>query len=103
MTYKLEYYVPKDHLERVNQALFAAGAGKLGNYDQCCWTTEGQGQFRPLEGADPFQGSVGVVERTAEVKVEMLVEDEHREAVRSALLAAHPYETPAFHWLRIEM
>lgn len=94
--FKLEYYVPPEQLHTVNAALFAAGAGRIGNYDSCCWVTEGTGQFRPLAGALPAIGTTGEVERLVETKVEMVLADEHRDAVVAALLAAHPYETPAY-------
>jgi hypothetical protein len=96
---KLEFYVPKDHVEKVKEAVFAAGAGKIGNYDKCCWCSEGTGQFRPLEGSDPFLGSKGEVERVPEMKVEMVCDDDAIDAVVEALKKAHPYETPAYqHW-----
>lgn len=101
--YKLEYYVPQEHLETVNLALFEAGAGSIGNYDRCCFMSAGSGQYRPLAGSNPFQGSIGEVELAPETKVEMLVSDERRDAVRAALLATHPYETPAFHWIKVEI
>ena len=96
---KLEFYVPKDHAETVKEAVFAAGAGKIGDYDKCCWCAEGTGQFRPLEGSDPFIGSKDEVERVPEVKVEMVCDDDAIDAVVEALKKAHPYETPAYqHW-----
>lgn len=98
---KLEYYVPDTHLDAVNQALFAAGGGRIGNYDSCCWTTAGTGQFRPLEGSAPYLGQHGDVERVAETKVEMVVDDALVGPVVEALLAAHPYETPAFQLLAV--
>ncbi len=54
--YKLCYYVPESHLEVTKQAIFDAGAGRVGNYDCCCWQVRGQGQFRPLPGSQPFIG-----------------------------------------------
>ncbi|MEQ9565781.1 MAG: NGG1p interacting factor NIF3, partial [Pseudomonadales bacterium] len=56
MSYKLVAYIPENHLETVKEALFAAGAGTQGAYDQCCWQVRGQGQFRPLEGSNPHLG-----------------------------------------------
>jgi hypothetical protein len=100
--HKLEFYVPAEHVDTVNEALFAAGAGRIGEYDRCCWVTEGTGQFRPLEGSTPFIGRTGEVERVTEAKVEMVVADELLTAVVNALLAAHPYETPAYAVIRVE-
>ena len=94
--YKLCFYVPESHLEAVKQAMFAAGAGRIGDYDSCCWQVEGTGQFRPLSGSEPFLGQQGVVERVAEYRVEMVCEDNCIEAVVAALREAHPYEEPAW-------
>jgi hypothetical protein len=92
----LIFYVPESHLEPVKQAVFKAGAGKLGNYDQCCWQTIGQGQFRPLRGSKPHLGEQGKLEIVDEWKVEVVCEDRFIGAVVDALKKAHPYETPAF-------
>ena len=96
----LVFYCPESDLEKVKEAMFAAGAGRIGNYDRCCWQVKGQGQFRPLEGADPSIGSVGNVERVDEWKVEMVCEEANVGAVVAALHDAHPYETPAYHVLK---
>ena len=99
--YKLCFYVPDSHLEAVKSAIFAAGGGRIGNYDSCCWQVLGQGQFRPLSGSRPFLGETGVVERVEEWKVEMVVADELIHAAVKALKLAHPYETPAFEVWRL--
>ena len=99
--YKLCFYVPETHLETVKKAVFAAGAGRIGAYDSCCWQVLGQGQFRPLQGSNPFLGSAGLVEQVAERKVEMVVADELIHDSVKALKAAHPYETPAFEVWRL--
>src|SRR5512140_957104 len=100
--YKLEYYVPVEHLETVNQALFAAGGGRIGQYDCCCWVTEGTGQYRPLEGSNPYLGRPLVIEKVREFKVEMVVEDDKLAAVRRVMVEVHPYETPAYQLWRVE-
>lgn len=94
--YKLCFYVPESHVEQVKQAVFAAGAGRIGDYDSCCWQVAGQGQFRPLAGSRPFIGRQDKVEQVAEYRVEMLCAKEHAKAVVQALLDAHPYEEPAW-------
>jgi hypothetical protein len=99
--YKLTVYIPESHLEAVKDALFAAGAGRYAAYDRCCWQVLGQGQFRPLEGSDPFIGRTGEVERVAEYRVEMICAGEAAAAVTAALRAAHPYEEPAFDFVRL--
>ncbi len=72
--YKIEFYVPESHVEAVKAAMFAAGAGRVGDYDSCVWQMPGQGQYRPLEGSSPFLGRTGEVETAAEFKVEMVCE-----------------------------
>ena len=94
--YKLGFYVPDSHLEVVKQAMFAAGAGRIGNYDSCCWQVHGSGQFRPLAGSNPHLGQQGQVERVDEWRVELVVTAELLKAVVAALRASHPYEEPAF-------
>jgi hypothetical protein len=94
--YKLGVFVPTSHLEQVKTALFAAGAGRIGNYDSCCWQTRGQGQFRALEGSDPYIGQKGKVETVEEYRVELVCEVNVMKAVLEALRKAHPYEEPAY-------
>lgn len=98
---KLEFFVPESHLELTKQAVFAAGAGRIGNYDSCCWVTEGTGQFRPLAGADAYIGQQGRVETLTEFKVELVLEAALKDAVEKALLSAHPYETPAYQFIAL--
>ncbi len=94
--YKLCFYVPQSHLEPVKEAVFAAGGGRIGDYDHCCWQVAGQGQFRPLAGADPFIGTAGELQRVSEYRVELVCEELHIATVVAALKAAHPYEEPAY-------
>ena len=94
--YKICVYVPEKHVETVKQALFDAGAGRIGNYDSCCWQTDGIGQFRPLEGSSPSIGTQNVVEHVPEVKIELVCEDDLIEAAVRAMRESHPYEEPAF-------
>lgn len=93
---RLGVYVPTADAQRLIDVLAAAGAGALGDYDRSAWVTQGEGTFRPLPGASPTIGEVGRIERVAETRVEMAVPRGRRAAVLAALLAAHPYETPAF-------
>ncbi|MBL4607609.1 MAG: YqfO family protein [Pseudomonadales bacterium] len=100
--YKLVFYVPEDHVENVKQALFKSGAGRIGNYDQCCWQTLGQGQFRPLAGAEPFLGEREKLEYVAEYKVELVCEDALIFPAVKALKKTHPYEEPAYEVYKLE-
>lgn len=99
--YKICFYVPKSHLETVKEALFIAGAGRIGNYDRCSWQCLGEGQFRPLSGSQPAIGQQGVIERVAEYKVELVCSNESIQAVVAALKTSHPYEEPAYDVLEI--
>ena len=92
----LVVYIPLTHVEGVKSALFEAGAGRYRNYDCCSWQVEGTGQFRPLEGSDPYLGTQNQTESVPEARVEMICEDEHLPAVIAAIRASHPYEEPAF-------
>jgi dinuclear metal center YbgI/SA1388 family protein len=93
---KLVVFVPGPDADRLIDALAAAGAGHIGAYERCAWTTTGTGTFRPGPGADPTIGAVGAVERVAELRVEMVLPRAHRSAVLTALRSVHPYEEPAF-------
>lgn len=94
--YKLAFFVPETHVETVKAAVFATGAGRIGDYDCCAWQTLGQGQFRPLDGSDPFLGKTGEVETVAEYRVELVCEDHLIGPAVAALKAAHPFEEPAY-------
>ncbi|MDI9777943.1 MULTISPECIES: NGG1p interacting factor NIF3 [Pseudomonas] len=99
--YKLAFFVPASHVEAVKAAVFAAGGGRIGDYDHCAWQTLGQGQFRPLDGSQPFLGQTGQVEVVEEWKVELVVADDLIPQVVTALKQSHPYETPAYEVWRL--
>ena len=96
--YKIEYYVPETHLEVTKKALFDAGAGRIENYDCCCWKTSGVGQFRPLVESDPYLGKTDSIESVKEYKVELVCAAEFLESSIKAMNQAHPYETPAYNY-----
>lgn len=100
--YKIEFYVPESHLDAVKTAMFAVGAGRVGDYDSCAWQTLGRGQFRPLEGADPYIGQTGKVETEPEYKVEMVCAGKLVREVIGAMKRAHPYEEVAHSVIRCE-
>lgn len=89
-------FVPPEDAHRVREAMFAAGAGHIGDYSHCSWSTTGTGQFLPHDGAEPAIGSVGSLEQVREDRVEMVAPTGLRGAVLAALRAGHPYEEPAF-------
>lgn len=99
--HKLCVYIPQSHLESVKAALFEAGAGKMGDYDCCCWQVSGQGQFRPLDGSSPALGQLHQLEAVQEYRVEMVCDDQCINQVVAALRKAHPYEEPAFDLIKV--
>lgn len=94
--YKITFYVPETHTDAVKNAVFAAGAGRVGAYDNCAWQVLGQGQFRPLAGSQPFIGHENQLTLVREYKVEVVCEDACISAAIAALKSAHPYEEPAW-------
>ncbi|MEA3251931.1 MAG: YqfO family protein [Pseudomonadota bacterium] len=100
--YKLAFFIPVDAAEDVKEAVFESGAGRIGDYEACCFQTRGTGQFRPLDGADPHIGRVGQLERVDELKVELVCRDARIHAAVAALKLAHPYEEPAYEVWRLE-
>jgi hypothetical protein len=93
---KLVVFVPPEALDAVRDALFGAGAGRIGAYERCSWYAEGTGTFLPLEGAAPAIGEVGAEERVPELRLETVFPAERHDDVVHALRRAHPYEEPAF-------
>lgn len=100
--YKLAFFVPIDAAEAVKEAVFASGAGRIGDYEACCFQTRGTGQFRPLAGADPHIGQVGDLERVEEIKVELVCSDALIRDAVAALKTVHPYEEPAYEVWKLE-
>lgn len=94
--YKLAFFVPESHLDVVKAAVFSTGAGKIGDYQECCWQVLGQGQFRPMASADPFIGNAGILEQVDEFRVELVCQDSLIKEAVAALKQAHPYEEPAY-------
>jgi hypothetical protein len=93
---KLVVFVPESALEAVRDALFEAGAGRIGDYERCSWYTVGTGTFLGGEGADPSIGERGREERVPELRLETVFPAQRHREVVAALRTAHPYEEPAF-------
>ena len=93
---KLVTFVPVKQAEQVRQALFNAGCGCIGNYDSCSYNLEGKGTFRAGEGTHPFCGKQGELHEEPEVRIETILPAFKKSAVVRALIAAHPYEEPAY-------
>ena len=96
MNRKLVVFVPREALDDVRAALFAAGAGQIGDYEHCSWYTAGTGTFLGGEGSTPAVGEAGREQRVAELRLETVYPVEREADVLQALRAAHPYEEPAF-------
>jgi hypothetical protein len=88
----LTVFIPDEALEQVKSALFAAGAGSIGDYEQCCWQVQGTGQFMPLAGSAPHIGKQDSLETVDEWRVEMVVD----EAFITAAVIAFPTGAPLF-------
>jgi hypothetical protein len=100
--YKLVVTVPSTHAEAVRLAVGEAGAGKLGNYTFCSFTTKGIGRFRPEEGAKPAIGEIGTMEEIAEEKIECQCDEAVVDDVLAALKKVHPYEEIAYDLWKLE-
>ena len=93
---KLVVFLPREALDDVREAVFAAGAGRIGDYERCSWYTAGTGTFFAGQGTDPTVGERGREERVSELRLEAVYPEEREAEVVAALRAAHPYEEPAF-------
>ena len=96
MNRKLVVFVPAEALDEVRDALFEAGAGRIGDYERCSWYTEGTGTFFGSEATDPSVGEKGREERVPELRLETVFPEDRQGEVVAALRRAHPYEEPAF-------
>ncbi|MBE0639260.1 MAG: Nif3-like dinuclear metal center hexameric protein [Bacteroidales bacterium] len=93
---KLVTFCPEEHANQVREALFKAGAGHIGKYDNCSFNTGGQGTFRALEGANPFVGIVNSLHAENEVRIETVFPIYQQSVILKALIESHPYEEVAF-------
>ena len=93
---KLFTFVPGPDADRVRQALFAAGAGQIGQYSECSFNTTGTGTFKAGEGSDPYVGKIGELHQENETRIEVIFPSHLESKILTALVKAHPYEEPAF-------
>lgn len=91
---KLEIFVPASHVTQVRDELAKVGVGVIGNYDHCFAISQVQGSFRPLQGANPFDGKVGEITYSVESKIEVNCKRELVEEALAAVRRSHPYEEP---------
>ena len=99
--YKLVVFVPIKSINKVSNAIFQAGAGNIGNYSNCGFTTTGQGTFKPLKGSNPVIGKKGTLEKVDEIRFEAIVPSQCLEDVIAAMKKAHPYEMPAYDVIKL--
>ncbi len=99
--YKFVVFIPVDLVRKVSDAVFAAGAGRVGNYSCCGFGAEGVGSFLPLEGSRPAIGRKGKLEKVKEIRFETIVPGDKLESVIAAMKKAHPYEVPAFDCIKL--
>lgn len=91
---KIITFVPSSSVEKVRQALFDTGCGQIGNYDSVSYNIDGMGTFKPLEGSNPFVGSLGVLHYEPEIRIETIVPSYKRFEALNAIKNNHPYEEP---------
>ncbi len=99
---QLVVYVPNDYSEKVKNAMFEAGAGNIGFYDECSFTIQGKGSFRPIEGSNPFLGTQNIRENSDEDMVSVIFEGFKQNQILSAMKSAHPYEEVAYQIYQLE-
>ncbi|SMD44014.1 dinuclear metal center protein, YbgI/SA1388 family [Aquiflexum balticum DSM 16537] len=99
---KLTTFTPKEATEKVLNALFEAGAGKIGEYSGCSFLAEGMGTYTPSEHSDPYIGSKGTPHKEAETRIEVLLPGYLEKKVLAALLSSHPYEEVAYFLHKLE-
>ncbi|MEK7529236.1 MAG: hypothetical protein AAB592_05710 [Patescibacteria group bacterium] len=92
---KVVVYVPLSHADAIREALARSGAGHIGNYDNCSFSTKGTGRFRGLEGSKPFVGSSGKLEEVEEERIETICPREKLDSVLAEIKKIHPYDEPA--------
>ncbi|MBS4536920.1 Nif3-like dinuclear metal center hexameric protein [Clostridium sp. D2Q-11] len=100
--YKLVVFVPETHEEALRGVLGGVGAGSIGNYSNCSFTSKGTGRFKPEDGADPYIGSIDEIEKVQEVKIEVIVSEDKLNKVVEEMISAHPYEEVAYDIIRLE-
>ena len=99
---KLVFYVPSESKSDILDSLYAAGAGRMGNYEECSFSNKGEGTFKPLDGSMPFEGEIGKKEYVNEERVEVLFSNHLKENLIKKLREAHPYEEVAFEIYALE-
>ena len=99
---KLVVFVPESHSEKVSQALFSSGAGNIGNYKNCIFSSTGEGSFLPTSGSNPYKGKEGTIERIKEEKLEVIFSDYLLSDIIQSMNSAHPYEEVAYDIFKLQ-
>lgn len=99
---KLVAFVPGEAVEKVKTALFEAGAGAIGDYESCAYSSEGSGEFKPKNGSQPYRGRIGTLYEGPETRIEVILPQHIKNGVTNALLAAHPYEEPVYDLIALQ-
>ncbi len=99
---KLAVYIPTEYFEVVREALFQAGAGKIGLYDECGFSWKGEGSFRPMEGANPHTGALGLRHTAEEMRLEVVLSEHQKRTVLEAMRQAHPFEEVAYELIHLD-
>lgn len=100
--YLVIVYVPKNSVKVVKEGLFSFGCGQLGQYEHCCWSCEGIGQFRPLAKSLPAIGTIGALEKVEETRIEMIYSGNDIVGLKKKIKECHPYEEPAYAVVKME-
>ena len=100
--YKIITFVPKDYIDIVRNAMLKAGGGHIGNYDNCSFSSSGEGTFKALEGTNPFIGKINELHYEPEYRLEIVVQEHAKNRVINSLIEAHPYEEPAYDIIKLD-
>lgn len=99
--FKVQTFIPESHVETFKQQLNDIGLAKEGNYEYCFFESKGQGQFKPVDDANPYLGEIGEVEYVDEVKLEFMISYSQRQLTEKAIHQYHPYETPVYDFIEL--
>lgn len=100
-TFKVETFVPEEAFEKIRDELYAKGFGKIGNYENCLSWFKVNSSWKPVAGADPYQGTVGKTEFAEEIKIELRCDKTELSEVVKTIKTNHPYEEVCINVMKI--
>ncbi|PHK49746.1 Nif3-like dinuclear metal center hexameric protein [Staphylococcus edaphicus] len=100
--YKVQVFIPKDHLSGFKHKLSEAGLAEEGDYQYCFFESQGNGQFKPIDGADPHIGELNQITTVAEYKLEFMIDEDQKQLAQQLIMKYHPYETPVFDFIELQ-